>query len=125
SGESFPLLLKPGVTLRGDEASKGQAILISGGGFYTSRTFARQDITILTDQDTTITGVTVTNPNARGTGVWVESTNPTIKNSTFTNSLREGVFVTGTGNPKVESNVFVQNKGNGISIAKAAQGEIR
>ncbi|MHC5718985.1 MAG: S-layer homology domain-containing protein, partial [Nostoc sp.] len=48
-----------------------------------------------------------------------------IKNSTFTNSLREGVFVTGTGNPKVESNVFVQNKGNGISIAKAAQGDIR
>lgn len=125
SGESFPLLLKPGVTLRGDEATKGQAILITGGGFYTSRTFARQDITILADQDTTIAGVSVTNPNSRGTGVWVESTNPIIKNSTFTNSVREGVFVTGTGNPKVESNVFVQNKGNGISIAKAAQGEIR
>ncbi|MDZ8087733.1 MAG: DUF1565 domain-containing protein [Nostoc sp. DedQUE12b] len=125
SGETFPLLLKPGVTLRGDEASKGQAILITGGGFYTSRTFARQDITILADQDTTITGVTVTNPNSRGTAVWVESTNPIIKNSTFTNSVREGVFVTGTGNPKIESNLFVQNKGNGISIARAAQGEIR
>ncbi|MEH1849161.1 MAG: DUF1565 domain-containing protein [Nostoc sp.] len=125
SGETFPLSLKPGVTLRGDEATKGQAILITGGGLYTSRTFARQDITILADQDTTITGVTVTNPNSRGTAVWVESTNPTIKNSTFTNSVREGVFVTGTGNPKIEGNVFVQNKGNGISIAKAAQGEIR
>ncbi|MBE8967229.1 DUF1565 domain-containing protein [Nostocales cyanobacterium LEGE 12452] len=125
SGETFPLLLKPGVTLRGDEATKGQAILITGGGFYTSRTFARQDITILADQDTTIAGVTVTNPNSRGTAVWVESTNPTIKNSTFTNSVREGVFVTGTGNPKIESNLFVQNKGNGISIARAAQGEIR
>ncbi|MEH2452710.1 DUF1565 domain-containing protein [Nostoc sp.] len=125
SGETFPLLLKPGVTLRGDEASKGQAILITGGGFYTSRTFARQDITILADQDTTITGVTVTNPNSRGTAVWVESTNPIIKNSTFTNSVREGVFVTGTANPKIESNLFVQNKGNGISVAKAAQGEIR
>ncbi|MEH2079717.1 MAG: DUF1565 domain-containing protein [Nostoc sp.] len=125
SGETFPLLLKPGVTLRGDEASKGQAILITGGGFYTSRTFARQDITILAEQDSTITGVSVTNPNSRGTGVWVESTNPIIKNSTFTNSVREGVFVTGTGNPKIESNLFVQNKGNGISIAKTAQGEIR
>ncbi|MEH2054908.1 MAG: DUF1565 domain-containing protein [Nostoc sp.] len=125
SGETFPLLLKPGVTLRGDEATKGQATLITGGGFYTSRTFARQDITILADQDTTIAGVTVTNPNSRGTGVWVESTNPIIKNSTFTNSVREGVFVTGTGNPKIENNIFVQNKGNGISIAKAAQGEIR
>ncbi|MEH2412278.1 DUF1565 domain-containing protein [Nostoc sp.] len=125
SGESFPLLLKPGVTLRGDESTKGQAILITGGGFYTSRSFARQDITILAEQDTTITGVSVTNPNSRGTGVWVESTNPIIKNSTFTNSVREGVFVTGTGNPKIESNLFVQNKGNGISITKAAQGEIR
>ncbi|MBW4616867.1 MAG: DUF1565 domain-containing protein [Desmonostoc vinosum HA7617-LM4] len=125
SGETFPLTLKPGVTLRGDENTKGQAMLITGGGFYTSRTFARQDITILAEQDTTITGVTVTNPNQRGTGVWVESTNPTIKNSTFTNSVREGVFVTGTGNPKIESNVFVQNKGNGVSIARAAQGEIR
>jgi parallel beta-helix repeat protein len=125
SGETFPLLLKPGVTLRGDETTKGQAILITGGGFYTSRTFARQDITILADQDTTIAGVTVTNPNSRGTGVWIESTNPIIKNSTFTNSVREGVFVTGTGNPKIEGNLFVQNKGNGISIARAAQGEIR
>ncbi|MDM9582931.1 DUF1565 domain-containing protein [Nostoc sp. GT001] len=125
SGETFPLLLKPGVTLRGDEATKGQAILITGGGFYTSRTFAQQNITILAGQDTTITGVTVTNTNSRGTGVWVESTNPIIQNSTFTNSAREGVFVTGTGNPKVEGNLFVQNKGNGISIAKTAQGEIR
>jgi parallel beta-helix repeat protein len=125
SGETFPLLLKPGVTLRGDEATKGQGILITGGGFYTSRTFARQDITILAEQDTTITGVTVTNPNSRGTAVWVESTNPTIKNSTFTNSVREGVFVTGTGNPKIESNFFVQNKGNGISTVRSAQGEIR
>jgi parallel beta-helix repeat protein len=57
--------------------------------------------------------------------VWVESTNPIIKNSTFTNSVREGVFVTGTGNPTVEGNLFVQNKGNGISVARTAQGEIR
>ncbi|AFY32428.1 DUF1565 domain-containing protein [Calothrix sp. PCC 7507] len=125
SGETFPLLLKPGVTLQGDESSKGQGILITGGGYYTSKTFARQDITILAENGTAIAGLTVTNPNQRGTGVWVESSNPLIRNNTFTNSVREGVFVTGTGNPKVESNIFVQNKGNGISIAKSAQGEIR
>ncbi|MBD2163194.1 DUF1565 domain-containing protein [Calothrix membranacea FACHB-236] len=125
SGETFPLILKPGVTLRGDEATKGQGILITGGGFYTSKTFARQDITILADNSTTIAGLTVTNPNQRGTGVWVESTNPLITNNTFTQSLREGVFVTGTGNPKIENNVFVQNSGNGVSVAKTAQGEIR
>ncbi|AUS99331.1 hypothetical protein CLI64_02370 [Nostoc sp. CENA543] len=125
SGEQFPLTLKPGVTLRGDEASKGQGIVITGGGFYTSRTFARQDVTILATENTTVAGLTVTNPNQRGTGVWVESTNPIIKNNTFTKSVRDGVFVTGTGNPKIESNIFVQNTGNGVSVAKAAQGEIR
>ncbi|MBW4560228.1 MAG: DUF1565 domain-containing protein [Mojavia pulchra JT2-VF2] len=125
SGETFPLLLKPGVTLRGDESTKGQTILITGGGFYTSRTFARQDITILAENGTTITGVSVTNPNQRGTGIWVESSNPTITNSTFTNSVREGIFVTGTGNPTIENNIFVQNQGNGVSVARAAQGQIR
>jgi len=125
SGESFPIMLKQGVTLQGDESSKGQGILITGGGVYISPTFARQNITILADNDIVISGVTVTNPNQRGTGVWVESTNPTIENCTFTNSLREGIFVTGTGNPKIINNVFVQNQGNGVSIAKSAQGDIR
>jgi parallel beta-helix repeat protein len=125
TGEQFPLLLNPGVSLRGDESSRGQAVLITGGGFYTSRTFARQDITILANNNSTISGVTVTNQNPRGTGVWVESSNPIITNNTFTNSAREGVFVTGTSNPRVENNLFVQNQGNGISIARTSQGEIR
>jgi parallel beta-helix repeat protein len=125
SSETFPILLKPGITLRGDESSKGKTVVIEGGGTYISRTFAKQNITILADQDTTIVGVTVTNTNQRGTGVWVESTNPTITNNTFTKNFREGVFVTGTGNPKVENNQFVQNTANGISLTKSSQGEIR
>lgn len=125
SNESFPLLLRPGITLRGDESSKGKTVVIAGGGIYISRTFAKQNITILAEQDTTIAGVTVINTNSRGTGVWVESTNPTIINNTFTKNFREGVFVTGTGNPKVENNQFVQNTANGISLTKSSQGEIR
>ena len=125
SGEQFPLEIKQGVTLRGDESSKGQAVLITGSGIYISPTFARQNVTIRADKDSTITGVTVTDPENRGTGVWVESANPTITNSTFTNSIRDGIFVTGTSNPTIQNNVFVQNKGNGISVAKSARGEIR
>ncbi|GBE94750.1 DUF1565 domain-containing protein [Nostoc cycadae] len=125
AGETFPLLLKSGVTIQGDEPSKGQGVIITGAGFYTSRTFARQEITILADNDSAIAGVTVINPTQRGTGIWVESTNPTIQNNTFTNNGREGIFVTGTGNPTIEGNIFVQNKGNGISLAKASQGIVR
>ena len=125
SSESFPIKLKPGVTLRGDESSKGERVVISGGGNHISRSFAKQNITILADKDTTIEGVTVTNPKERGTGVWVESTNPIIKNNTFINNDRDGVFVTGEGNPKIENNRFVQNSANGISITRESRGEIR
>ncbi|MEL6461263.1 MAG: DUF1565 domain-containing protein [Cyanobacteria bacterium J06641_2] len=125
TGETFPLRIKEGVTLRGDEAGKGQATLITGSGRYTSRTFASQNITILGGKNSTISGVTVTNPASRGTGIWVESTNPKIINSTFTNNKREGVFVTGTGNPTIAGNIFIQNTGNGVSVAKSARGEIR
>ena len=125
SGETFPLVLNSGVTLQGDESNKGAGVVVVGGGYYTSRTFARQDITLLANNGTIITGLTFTNPNSRGTAVWVESSNPVIKNSTFINSVREGIFVTGTGNPQIENNIFLKNKGNGISVAKSAQGVIR
>ncbi len=125
TGEVFPLVLKQSVTLRGDESTKGQTTVITGGGFYISPTFARQNVTVQAEKDSTIQGVTITNLNTRGTAVWIESTNPNIKNSTFVNSNREGIFVTGTAAPKIEANVFTKNGGNGISVVRSAQGEIR
>jgi parallel beta-helix repeat protein len=125
SGEVFPLALKPGVTLKGDVATNGQNVVISGGGRYLSRTFARQNVAVVAEKDSTVVGVTISNSNLRGTGLWIESTNPTVQHSTFTNSHREGIFVTGTATPKIAANVFLKNGGNGISLAHEAQGEIR
>ncbi|MEB3336486.1 MAG: DUF1565 domain-containing protein, partial [Leptolyngbyaceae bacterium] len=125
TGEVFPLVTKPGVILQGDESSKGQTVLLIGGGDYVSPTFAKQNITIRAETNSEIRGITITNPNTRGTAVWIESSNPTISNNTFANSLRDGVFVTGTATPKIEANVFTKNSGNGVSVARSAQGEIR
>ncbi|MGB3422588.1 MAG: DUF1565 domain-containing protein [Dolichospermum sp.] len=125
TGETFPLVLNSGVTLQGNETNKGQGILINGGGFYTSRTWAKQDITLLANDNTIIRGLTFTNPNSRGSAVWVESSNPVIKNSTFTNSNRDGIYLTGNANPQIESNIFLKNGGQGISVTKSAQGSIR
>lgn len=125
TGEVFPLTIKSGVTLRGEESSKGQTRVIIGGGNYVSPTFARQNVTIRGENDSAVLGVTVANPNTRGTGLWIESTNPTVRNNTFTINNRDGVFITGTATPIVEGNVFTQNSGNGISVARSAQGEIR
>lgn len=125
NGETFPLILKPGVTLQGNEPSKGASIVIQGGGDTVSKTFARQNVSILAGQGSTIRGVTVTNPNSRGTGVWIEDVSATLSNNTFTKSVREGIFVTGNANPTITDNVFTQNQGNGISIAKTARGQIK
>lgn len=125
TGEVFPLAIKSGVTLRGDAATKGQNTTITGGGDYISPTFARQHVTVLAENDSTITGITITNPDTRGTALWLESTNPQVNNNTFIGSNREGIFVTGTAAPKIEANIFTNNGGNGISVVRSAQGEIR
>jgi parallel beta-helix repeat protein len=125
TGEVFPLVVPANVSLRGDVATKGQTVSIIGGGTYVSPSFASQNVTLRPLNSSTIVGVKVTNPNSRGTGIWVESTNPTIQNSTFADSQRDGIFVTGTGAPIIEDNVFTGNSGNGLSITRTARGEVR
>ncbi|MFQ4145594.1 right-handed parallel beta-helix repeat-containing protein [Chlorogloeopsis sp. ULAP02] len=125
AGETFPLKLKPKVILKGNEFQQGQGVAIVGGGDYLSRIFARQNITLLAAPDSQVIGVTITNPNTRGTGIWVESANPTIRNNTFANNKREGVFVTGNADPKIQNNQFINNDANGISVTGIAKGEIR
>lgn len=125
SGEVFPLIVKAGVTVRGDEATKGQSTIIQGGGDIISRSFAKQNVSMWLAQGSQVRGVTVTNENSRGTGIWVEEGSPTISNNTFANSVREGVFITGNASPTVTDNVFVKNQGNGISITRAASGQVK
>lgn len=125
TGEEFPLNIPSGVTIIGNENNKGQNIVIEGSGEYLSRTFARQNITFILDDNTELRGVTVTSPESRGTAVWIESTAPKVANCTFTKSKREGVFATGDANPKIFDNIFVENDANGISIARDSTGEIR
>jgi parallel beta-helix repeat protein len=125
SGETFPLMVPSNVTVIGNEANKGSGILVSGSGRFISRTFAGQNVTVLLETNAQLRGVTVTNPDTRGTGIWLESTNPIIVNCTFTNNKREGIFATGTASPAVYDNVAVRNDANGFSIARNAKGEWR
>jgi parallel beta-helix repeat protein len=124
TGETFPLMLPEGVILSGDEPTKGQTVIITGGGVRISPTYAGQNMALWAGKNTQIRGVSVTNKNVRGTGIWVESTSPVIENCTFSQNNREGVFVTGTGNPTIINNIFANNGGNGASIANNAKGQI-
>jgi parallel beta-helix repeat protein len=108
----------------GHEAAKGKGILIQGSGEYASSSFGTQNITILLLTNAQLLGVTVTNPVAKGTGVWIESTAPTVANNTFANCAREGVFVTGTAKPAIFGNVFWQNAASGLVMARNSKGEV-
>jgi len=126
TGESFPIKLPTGVTLRGAPTARGLNTVIRGGGKFISPSFASQNITMLADNDVRIEGVTVINPNTRGTAVWVESgKRVAITNNTFINSDREGLFLTGTADAIVSDNVFKKNGANGLSAVGSSTGEIR
>ncbi|MBD6618830.1 DUF1565 domain-containing protein [Komarekiella sp. 'clone 1'] len=125
SGEVFPLTVPSGVTVVGNEANKGRGIVIEGSGNYLSRTFAGQNVTFVLLTSAELRGITVTNLASRGSGVWIESTAPTVANCTFTQCKREGVFATGDANPVILGNVFSENVANGIAIARNSKGQIQ
>lgn len=125
SGETFPLKLKPGVTVQGEAQSRGSKIVITGGGSFFSPTFARQNITILGANQATLTGVTVTNPNPRGYGLWIESSSPVVIGNTFTGNSHDGISITGNSAPAIRRNYFLQNGANGITIYGTSQPEVR
>lgn len=124
NGEVFPLVIPEGVMVVGNEASKGAGIVIIGSGTYQSLTFGVQNITLLLLNNASLLGVTVTNQTDKGSGVWIESTHPTLSNNTFINCAREGVFVTGNAKPAILDNVFVQNAASGLTMARNSKGEV-
>ena len=130
NGERFPLRIIDGVTVIGNEANKGEGIFIEGGGAYSSPSNARFDfnITFLIEGNVELRGVTITNSNNRGSGLWIESPTaitPTVANCTFKNCDIEGVFVAEAASPKILDSVFSENKGYGIALTANAKGEIR
>lgn len=124
SGEVFPLLVPKGVILMGKEATKGKGIVISGSGKYYSQSFGRQEVGMVLLDDASIMGITLTNPQPKGAGIWIESSNPTIANCTFRNCGREGVFVCGSAKPLIVDSVFVSNREAGLLMAGNTKGEV-
>jgi parallel beta-helix repeat protein len=125
SGEVFPLILKPGIAIQGNINNKGQTVTITGGGEFLSRKFGGQNVTIVGANQASLSGVTVTNSNPRGYGLWIESSNIVVRESTFTNNTQDGIAIAGDGTPSISKNVFVRNGANGITISGNARPEIR
>lgn len=125
TGEQFPLKLKPGIAIAGDAKSLGSEVIIKGGGTFLSPTFARQNITILAANQASLSGVTVTNPNSRGYGLWIESSSPVVTNNTFTGNSHDGISITGNSAPTIRGNHFRLNGANGMTIYGKSRPEVR
>ena len=125
TGESFPIRLPKGAILRGNPSANG-TVVISGGGRFVSPTFASQNIAIAAATNSRIEGLTVTNSNPRGYGLWLESSrNVVIANNSFISSTHDGIFLTGSANAFIGNNLFTNNRGSGISALGTSTGEIR
>jgi Protein of unknown function (DUF1565) len=122
TGEVFPLIVPPGVTIQGDPSTKGQSIVIKGGGLFATTTAGRQNVAIVGAGQ--VMGVTVSNPNPNGYGVWIEAGSPIVANNTFTDSNSAGVAVTGDSTPTLWGNAFSHNRA-GIMVAATAQPAIK
>ncbi len=125
TGESFPLKLRSGIIIQGNSLTRGSDIVIRGSGFFLSPTWARQNVAILGANQAALIGVTVTNPEPQGYGVWVESSSPLLADNTFTGSGHDGVSVTGNSAPLIRNNFFYSNGANGITIYNTSRPEVR
>ena len=125
NGESFPLLLKQGQTIQGDPANKGQGVNIQGNGEFLSRSYGSKQVAIIGAPQAKIIGVTLTNNNPRGYGLWIESTNMEVSESTFAGSTQDGITILGNNTSIIRNNYFYRNGANGITVTGNARPEIR
>ena len=125
SGEVFPLEMKPGVTLQGEISDRGQSIIIQGSGLFLSKTSARQQVALIGANRAGLQGVTVSNPNPQGYGLWIESSSPVVSDSTFTGNGHDGVSIVGNSAPILSNNYFYSNGANGVTIYGTSRPELK
>ena len=125
TGEKFPIRLRPNVTLRGNETTKGKEITILGGGTLLTKSGFPQNVAIALSDRSELRGVTVTNTNPRGYGLWIENASPAIANNTLIDNQQDGVLITGKSTAIISANQFFRNGTSGLAIEGEATPEVR
>ena len=125
TGETFPLIIDNGITLKGNSQNQGYDTIIQGNGYFVSPTGAGQNVAIAALEDAGgIIGVRVTNDHTRGHGLWIESASPEVVSNTFTRNGNTGLSVNGNSSPRIENNYFYNNLGNGLLVYGTSQPEV-
>lgn len=121
TGEQFPLKIASGITVAGEHA---QAV-ISGGGAFASSEFGQQTVTLVLQDRAQLRGLTVTNPQTQGTGVWIDQGSPILVRNRLYRCQRDGVLVLGNALPVILENEFLENGASGLFMVRQAKGEVR
>lgn len=122
TGEVFPLVIPPHVTLQGNENGLGKDRVITGNGAFSSATEGKQNVAIVVSDSARLIGVTITNRHHQGYGVWSEAGNAVIRNNSFIQNGNAGIGIRGDSRPEISNNAFVNNdKGMIISGTSVAQ----
>lgn len=125
SGETFPLALKPRVTVQGMSGPNAADIAIVGNGGYYSNSSGLRNITILGADNAGLANITVSNPHPEGTGLWIESGSPIILDNAFFQSGLNGVYIAGHGSPVIRGNYFSENGNAGLVIAGPSSAQVQ
>ena len=122
SGETFPLQLKPGVTIQGTPGARDRAAIIEGGGEFESQMRSWQNAAILAADSAGIAQIVVSNPD--GYGIWVESVSPTILETALIGNRQTGIYIT-DGSPRIQGNYFANNRVAGLIVFGASNASIQ
>ena len=119
SGEQFPLRLRPGITIQGNNGEARSTIIAGGGEFQTgNRTY---HATVLTADRSGIANVAVS--NSKGSGIWITTGSPILRRVALISNAVAGVQVT-DGAPVIENSYFNGNQ-YGLSIQGNGRAIIR
>lgn len=125
TGESFPLQLKAGVTVQGTPGPGRDTVVIRGSGTYMSPSQGLENSTIVAVDRSGLGNVMVMNPHAQGTGVWIETGSPVLRDNVFAGSGRAGVHIAGAGAPVIQRNYFTENGLAGLIIEGRCQAQVQ
>lgn len=123
SGETFPLILPAGVTLSGDEANQGKAVVIRGGGIFRGGQLSDRNLTLVIQGNAQVLGVTVTNP--QGVGIGLESGKFFLKASQVLQCSQDGIAVTGTAILAIQDCLLEAIGKNGLIFSQRSKGDVR
>ena len=125
SGETFPIALRPGVTLQGTPGPNAANVIIQGSGSYLTPSQGLRHLTLLGNDRAGLANVTVSNPHPQGHGVWIENGSPVIVQNAFVRSGATGIYIAGGGSPVIQGNYFFENGNAGLVVNGPSSAQIQ